>query len=109
MGGTAGDWVQVSPLIEFAHFDAIDPPREAEKGTKFIKWRLNDPFVKFLFNGSGDKDDDLTLFFLDRYPFISVADLAATQLYEFRYQAVYFDRSHKPVRWRQSDWFREEE
>jgi len=106
MGGTAGNWIQVSPLIEFAHFDKI-PTRVSVKGTKFIEWRLNDPFVKFL--PGADTTDELIFIFLDRYPFISFADLSATQLYEYRYQAVYFDSAHKPVRWRQSDWFREEE
>lgn len=107
VGESEGPWIQVSPLIEFAHFDDIPTRQTGEKDTpSFIEWRLNDPFVKFIFIGAPAKDE-LRFVYLDRYPFSPYADLTATQLYEFRYQAVYFDKSHRPIRWRQSEWFRQ--
>jgi hypothetical protein len=99
VGGNAGNWIQVSPLIEYAHFDRIEPRPQLDKFASYIEWRLNDPFVKFVV------EDSPILTFLDHYPFALYADIAETQPYEFRYQAVYFDTEHRPVRWRQSQWF----
>ncbi len=111
VGGNEGDWVQVSPLIEFAHFDAITPVNlglDPKDDPGIIKWRLNDPFIKFFYNTQIFAVD---FFYLDRYPFVSSTNLFSTldgiaSLSEFRYQAVYFDSSHRPVRWRQSNWFK---
>ena len=99
------DWVQVSPLIEFAHFDKMAP--ELQIKDPLYKWRLNDPFIKFF----KMKDKDFYAFmYHDRYPFVKGTLLgrkvADVQPYEFRYQAVYFDSKHRPARWRQSDWFK---
>jgi hypothetical protein len=50
----------------------------------------------------------LAVWFVDQYPFLIAADLAGAEFYEWRYQTVYFDADHRPVKWRASDWFREE-
>lgn len=101
-----GDWIQVSPLIEFTHFDEISPPLQVKN--LLFKWRLNDPFIKFV---KFDDKDFYLFIHHDRYPFVT--DIAFGQKskfgntpYEFRYQAVYFDNTHKPIRWRKSDWFK---
>ena len=104
VGGTAGNWIQVSPLIEYAHFDDIPSRLRTDKDASAIEWRLNDPFVKFLVENPASADS-LTFLFLDRYPFTIAADVFSAELHEFRYQAVYFDQDHRPVRWRQSQWF----
>jgi hypothetical protein len=102
--GTESNWVQVSPLIEYAHFDDIPTRTRGEKDAlSFIEWRLNDPFVKILYSDTAP--DTLQFIFVDHYPFATHADYPPTQPYEFRYQAVYFDKDQRPVRWRQSAWF----
>lgn len=105
-GGERGKWIQVSPLIEFAHFDDIPSRPRENKNSSSIEWRLNDPFVKFFYD---DILNQINFIYLDRYPFTTATDMFAPVPYEFRYQAVYFDSLHKPVRWSQSDWVREEE
>ena len=109
MGGEAGDWIQVTPLIDYVHFDDIPPRQPSEKDASLIEWRLNDPYVKFIYNGTGIANDTLSFILLDRYPFSSYADILFSQPYEYRYQAVYFDDRHRPVRWQQTNWFREDE
>jgi hypothetical protein len=91
-------------LIEYAHFDDIPTRTRGEKDAlSFIEWRLNDPFVKILYSDTAP--DTLQFIFVDHYPFATHADYPPTQPYEFRYQAVYFDKDQRPVRWRQSAWF----
>jgi hypothetical protein len=94
--GGESDWQQVSPLIEYAHWDALEvDPLNKEAPTA----RLNDPYVKML-RAEGDPDTWRFMFF-DRYPqvFPLFGDRA-----EYRYQLVYFDERHRPVAWRRSDW-----
>ncbi len=104
VGGVASDWVQVSPLIDYAHFDREQVDIGNDNGP-FTVWTLNDPYVKAL----ADEVDPSTLniWFVDQYPFQWSADVERNQLFEWRYQAVYFDAGHHPVRWRASNWFRD--
>jgi hypothetical protein len=85
--GTLGDWIQVSPLIEYAHWDETvisDRPF-------FI---LNDPFIK-LYQDTGAADQ-WTFVFKDNYPFINGLD--------YRYQIVFFGNNHDLKSVRKSDW-----
>jgi hypothetical protein len=91
-GGVGGDWVQVSPLIEFAHWDPYDPAPEEQK---FLARYLRDPYV-FLRRNDFNDDRIRAWTFVDRYPY-SLTD-------EYRYQFVYFDRDHAVVETRMSDW-----
>ncbi len=104
MGGVASNWVQVSPLIDYVHFDRQLLDLNLDSGLVTL-WTLNDPYVK----AALDVEDPtiLDVWFVDQYPFQSSVDSANVQLYEWRYQAVYFDAEHRPVKWRVSDWFRE--
>ncbi len=99
-GGKASDWVQVSPLIDYVHFDR----QVVQIGDRDVTvWTLNDPYVKTILNGPS-----LGVFFIGQYPFLIAADPAGAEFYEWRYQTVYFDADHRPVKWRVTDWFREE-
>ena len=101
--GTESNWVQVSPLIEYAHFDDIPArKREDKDALSPIEWRLNDPFVKIIYNDT--PADTLQFILLDHYPFALYADVNEAQSYQYRYQAVYFGQDQRPLRWRQSDW-----
>lgn len=94
--GAESDWQQVSPLIEFAHWDALEPdPGNKEAPTA----RLNDPYVKIL-RAEGEPDTWRFMFF-DRFP--QVLPLFGDRA-EYRYQLVYFDERHRPVTWRRSEW-----
>ncbi|WP_405228087.1 hypothetical protein [Lentisalinibacter sediminis] len=99
-GGVPSDWIQVSPLIDYVHFD-----REViEVSDRNISiWTLNDPYVELVdesdFTGAG-----VAVWFVDRYPFRLSRDNAGAEPYEWRYQAVYFDENQAPVEWRVSDW-----
>jgi hypothetical protein len=102
--GEASDWVQVSPLIDYVHFDR----QVLNLGDRDVTvWGLNDPYIKV--TGSAGLAPLLTVLFIDQYPFIINADLEGAQEYEWRYQLVYFDDQHRPVKWRGSDWFRSDE
>ena len=102
-GGPASDWVQVSPMIDYVHFDRQEVDLGLDSGPVTV-WTLNDPFIKAVV--PDDKDPTvLRVWFVDQYPFQLAGDLALTQRFEWRYQAVYFDAQHRPVRWRMSDWF----
>jgi hypothetical protein len=99
--GPASDWVQVSPLIDYVHFDREFIPgsvRGDDRGATV--WTLNDPYIKTVLQGP-----ELAAWFVDQYPFLVAADATGTQPFEWRYQVVYFDSEHRPVRWRGSDWF----
>jgi hypothetical protein len=94
----------VSPLIDYVHFY-----RRVEqiKYRDFTIWTLNDTFIRTIHsNGGLGNIGRLSVLFLDNYPYAVAADLLGTQLYEWRYQAVYFDQQHRPYKWRASDWFR---
>jgi hypothetical protein len=98
-GGKASDWIQVSPLIDYIHFD-----REVVTfgDNDFTIWTLNDPFFRVVMDGA-----NLAILYVDQYPFLIDADITKTQPYEWRYQTVYFDEDHRPAIWRATDWFRE--
>lgn len=104
-GNLEGNWIQVSPLIEFAHFEKLPPNYKIKE--KSYHWRLKDPFIKFLKVRGRDAYGFLHH---DRYPFLTGKFLGKTltdhEPYDFRYQAVYFDKNHRPIRWRQSNWFK---
>lgn len=94
--GGESDWQQVSPLIEFAHWDALEVnPLDKEAPTA----RLNDPYVKIL-RAEGEPDTWRFMFF-DRFP--QVVTVFGDRA-EYRYQLVYFDERHRPVAWRRSEW-----
>lgn len=100
-GGTPSDWIQVSPLIDYVHFDREVVPLGDRELTL---WTLNDPFIKVIPLNRGDT---LRVIYQDRYPFLA-NDLVNDALYEWRYQAVYFDEDHRPLKWRISEWFRDD-
>jgi hypothetical protein len=93
--GTAGDWQQASPLIEFAHWDPIDGDGKTE-----VQVRLNDPWIRLV--RADDAIDTWRVLFFDRYPV--VLPFVSSEGREYRYQLVYFDDRHRPVAWRQTDW-----
>jgi hypothetical protein len=86
--GNAGDWIQVSPLIEFAHFDSVAADAEGRDRL------LNDPYV-FLKTSTDAGGVRHRFVFLDRYPYRNG---------DYRYQAVYFDDDQRITRWRRSEW-----
>jgi len=91
-GGDGSDWVQVSPLIEFAHWDGYEPTPEEPK---FLGRYLRDPYIHLRRNDL--EDDQIRAWaFVDRYPYR--VDL------EYRYQLVYFSADHRIVQTRTSDW-----
>jgi hypothetical protein len=101
-GGAPSNWVQVSPLIDYVHFD-----REVFQinDRNITLWTLNDPYFRASRNGPAN----LAVWFVDQYPFQIDAGLEGTQPFEWRYQAVYFDEQHRPVKWRATDWFLDDE
>lgn len=99
-GVTVSDWVQVSPLIDYAHFDREAVPLSA---SNFMLHTLNDPYVKVAAGGVRNPTTDIVIWFVDRYPMFVDASGAAAR--EWRYQLVYFDKDQRPVAWRGSDWF----
>jgi hypothetical protein len=101
-GGSPSDWIQVSPLIEFAHFDS-ETIRSGD--TDYRVHTLNDPFVKVARDGLGNPTTDIIVWFVDQYPMLVNANGAGSQTFEWRYQLVYFDKDQRPVKWRGSDWF----
>jgi len=96
-GGSLGDWIQVAPLIEFAHWDRIEPRPSATKDDPLTA-SLNDPWIELV---PGDGDDEWRFLFFDRYPSDFAGDGSGPA---YRYQFVYFDQDHRPVAWRQSGW-----
>jgi hypothetical protein len=94
--GVESSWVQVSPFLDKVHWDYFPPDiKEGFQGVvdPFV-FRLNDPYFKVMDISSRA----VRLVYLDRYP--NNMDSG----YSYRYQTVYFDRNHKPISWRQSDW-----
>jgi hypothetical protein len=95
--GTLGDWLQVSPLIEFAHWDRVEPDEKFPANA-----RLNDPYLK-LVPAPGQPNTWRILFF-DRFPQMSGLGVVFGESRDYRYQLVYFDERQRPVAWRQSAW-----
>jgi hypothetical protein len=95
--GMPGDWLQVSPLIDFAHWEAVEPDEKFPANA-----RLNDPYLK-LVPVPGDPNTWRILFF-DRYPQMSGLGAIFGETRNYRYQLVYFDERQRPVAWRQSAW-----
>ncbi len=100
------DWIQVSPLIDYVHFDS----EVVQNGDRnLLLHTLNDPYFKvglgYLGAGGSPDPQSLTVWFVDQYPFMETRDAAGNEPFEWRYQAVYFDRQHRPVSYRVSDWF----
>jgi len=94
------DWIQVSPLIDYVHFDR----RVVAISDRQISiWTLNDPYIELVDN-SDFSGNGVAVWFVDRYPFRLTRDNAGAEPYEWRYQAVYFDENQAPVEWRVSDW-----
>lgn len=103
----AGDFVQVSPLIDRAHCAQVTED-ELPEG---VQWNplygakldlLADPYIALAdfsgeFDGvTGNPWSGEELFFVDRYPH--------TDGWEYRYQLVYFDARGEIVRTRTSNW-----
>ncbi|MDH3265998.1 MAG: hypothetical protein OEM25_03440, partial [Gammaproteobacteria bacterium] len=105
-GGAASDWVQVSPLIDYVHFDREVVDIGLDEGPITV-WTLNDPYIKTFWDlvSSGTVE----VLFVDQYPFQMGGSAfpggVAAPAHEWRYQAVYFDAQHRPVQYRVSDWF----
>ena len=84
--GVTGNWIQVSPLIDYMHFDNVAPDAQGRA------FNLNDPHIGTRLIPA---DSDWRLACMESYPYTEG---------EYRYQIVYFDGSHRIIRWRQSDW-----
>ncbi len=91
--GTLSDWIQVSPLIEFAHWDRVTP---GSGEPKWVGYYLRDPYIKLRLSNPGSPQSKIFTF-VDQYPY--VIDNTS-----YRYQLVYFNNEHKIVSWRQSGW-----
>lgn len=100
--GTLGDWLQVSPLIDFAYWEEIEPDEKIG-----ANMRLSDPFLKLVPVGPSQPDNWRILFF-DRYPQMSGLGVVFGETRGYRYQLVYFDERQRPVAWRQSAWLGQE-
>jgi len=85
-----GNWIQVSPLIEFAHWDKDDSLIDK---TGF-GYNLNDPFIK-LYKDPAYVDRSIFVF-RDNYPYVQGKD--------YRYQIVFFAANHNPELVRETDW-----
>ncbi len=95
--GSLGDWVQVAPLIEFAHWDPLSLPTSPFK--RALTARLNDPYLELTpLEGSGSR---WAFRFIDRYPYEFLLPGTTTA---YRYQLIYFDEAHRPVTSRMTDW-----
>jgi len=102
IGGAAGAWIQVSPLIDYVHFDRST--REIIKGRFDSVWTLNDPYIEIVKNGDASRID---VIFVDRYPaLLGSGNFQLQGAPEYRYQVVYFDDANRPEKWWISDWFR---
>jgi len=102
--GTTSEWNQVAPFIDYIHFDRSVLPFGDRL---FPIWTLNDPYFEIILKPAGSAPkfysfNSVQVRFIDRYPF---AATSGGQPNEWRYQAVYFDADHRPVKWRVSDWF----
>lgn len=93
LAGELQDWIQVSPLIEYAHWDHT-VLRLAQLDNPIRVAVLNDPYIKAY--KLGTTGDSVRFVFTDRYPYIGGQD--------YRYQVVYFTGDHRIAHWRQSDW-----
>jgi len=85
---TVSDWIQVSPLIEYAHWDSITAT------TQDFERELNDPYIKLVANPTA----------LSGWRFVFKDNYTYLLDWEYRYQFVYFDDDHRITRWRRSDW-----
>ena len=85
--GATREWIQVSPLIEYAHWDETT----LSDNPFYI---LNDPFIKLVQDTNAA--DQWTFVFKDNYPFTSGLD--------YRYQIVFFGSNHRLKLVRKSDW-----
>ncbi|MEE9494089.1 MAG: hypothetical protein V3W04_12000, partial [Gammaproteobacteria bacterium] len=92
-GDVNGDWLQVSPLIEYAHWDSLTDRKINPKSKKQLVAQLNDPFIRYL---EVEPRSNSRFVFVDRYPFTANRD--------YRYQFVYFDADHRITQWRLSPW-----
>lgn len=87
-GGETSDWIQVSPLIEYAHWDSIPVVNQD------FDSELNDPYIKLI--ADPVQQTGWHFSFKDHYTYLPDR--------EYRYQLVYFDSDHRITRWRRSDW-----
>lgn len=86
--GQLSDVVQVSPRIDYVHWDDLGV---FSKGRLFV---LNDPYLWVY--ARDDAYQEVDLVFLDRNP--------PSPGHAYRYQVVYFDTHQRPLRWRATDW-----
>lgn len=91
--GTLGDWIQVSPVIEYAHWDDITPENPEQVKLDTIA-RLNDPYIQM--HKVYPEFDQWRFVFTDRYPYQTGNS--------YRYQSVYFSEDGRIQKWRQSGW-----
>lgn len=93
-----GDWIQVSPLIDYAHWDYKGIKNLLNSKDKRRFYELNDPYIKLYYErDNAAQTVKWKAAVIDRYPY----DLTK----QHRYQIVYFDDTHRIVNWRLSDWF----
>ena len=81
--------MQVSPLIEFAHWDG---PNDDPKG---IVREMRDPYIKLKTTTLADTTPE-GFVYVDRYPYATNTD--------YRYRLVYFSNDHRPIQYRETDW-----
>ena len=89
--GNLSDWVQVTPLLDYVHWEQYLSP-DNRSGRMHSVHYLNDPYV-YLY---ARDEDDWRLALVDRHP-IRAGN-------EYRYQMVFFDPSHRIAQWRESPW-----
>jgi hypothetical protein len=88
-GIVSDEWIQVSPLIDYIHWDVnVRPNPKTPTFTRI----LNDPYIKLRQTGGGAT----SFSFIDQYPYFTGVD--------YRYQIIYFAPDQRIVNRRQSDW-----
>lgn len=90
--GEESAFTQVSPIIEYMHWDAVNPA--VVFGALSIKHSANDPYIKLFREDT--KNDEWNWAFVDQYPYLSGK--------EYRYQVVYFSPNGEIKQWRQTNW-----
>lgn len=87
--GQTSDHVQVSPLMDYVHWEAIFDL----KGSGVIGHRLHDPFIWALGDALSNR---VELAYFDRAGLLPG--------YDYRYQVIYFDEEKRLRQWRSTDW-----
>lgn len=88
--GNTSEYVQVSPLMDYVHWEPVYDLKE----TGVIAQRLHDPFIWAI--ADADYFNRIELVFFDRAGLL--------ESYDYRYQVVYFDDEKRLRQWRATEW-----